>query len=117
MTDWVAELKRLRAAAVPAVLVTVAGVRGSAPREVGAKMIVTAHAASGTIGGGELEYRKGDQCQKLPSQADVVFIMVRQGRQHFGQRAGLLGNGDHVQHQIGKVVPVRPQSGGNVVAH
>ena len=61
MTDWVAELKRLRAAAVPAVLVTVAGVRGSAPREVGAKMIVTAHAASGTIGGGELEY----QCTQL----------------------------------------------------
>lgn len=45
-------LERLRG---DCVLVTVAAVRGSAPREPGAKMIVTREAALDTIGGGNLE--------------------------------------------------------------
>lgn len=40
----------------PAVLVTVAEVQGSGPREVGAWMAVTAADFIGTIGGGHLEY-------------------------------------------------------------
>lgn len=39
----------------PAVLVTVAIVEGSGPREPGAKMLVTAHGQHDTIGGGHLE--------------------------------------------------------------
>lgn len=39
-----------------AILVTVASVEGSAPRETGAAMLVTATQASGTIGGGHLEF-------------------------------------------------------------
>jgi xanthine dehydrogenase accessory factor len=46
------------------VLVTVARVKGSAPREVGAKMLVTQDTFMGTIGGGELEY----QCQDIARQ-------------------------------------------------
>ena len=42
MNEWIDELSDLSAAGEPAVLVTVAGIRGSAPREIGAKMIVTA---------------------------------------------------------------------------
>ena len=42
-------------------MVTVAGIRGSAPREVGAKMLVTGDATLGTIGGGQLEY----QCARI----------------------------------------------------
>ena len=38
-------------------LVTVVAVRGSAPRETGARMIVGPDGFSGTIGGGELEWR------------------------------------------------------------
>ncbi len=38
-------------------LVTVAGVTGSAPRELGAKMLVTRTDTIGTIGGGQLEYK------------------------------------------------------------
>lgn len=56
MNEWIGELRNLGAAGDPAVLVTVAGIRGSAPREVGAKMIVTARETIGTIGGGRLEY-------------------------------------------------------------
>lgn len=57
MNEWISELCDLTAAGEPAVLVTVAGIRGSAPREIGAKMIVTAGETLGTIGGGQLEYQ------------------------------------------------------------
>lgn len=57
MNEWIDQLTDLCAADEPAVLVTVAGIRGSAPREVGAKMIVTATETVGTIGGGQLEYQ------------------------------------------------------------
>jgi len=57
MNEWIEELSDLSAAGEPAVLVTVAGIRGSAPREIGAKMIVTASETIGTIGGGQLEYQ------------------------------------------------------------
>jgi xanthine dehydrogenase accessory factor len=52
---WLAAVARLRAAREPGVLVTVAAVRGHAPRRAGAKMVVTAGGAEGTIGGGNLE--------------------------------------------------------------
>jgi xanthine dehydrogenase accessory factor len=61
MNEWIDELSDLSAADEPAVLVTVAGIRGSAPREIGAKMIVTAKETIGTIGGGQLEY----QCTRV----------------------------------------------------
>ena len=57
MNEWIEELCDLAAAGESAVLVTVAGIRGSAPREIGAKMIVTASETIGTIGGGQLEYQ------------------------------------------------------------
>lgn len=41
----------------PVALITVAAVKGSAPREAGACMCVTAEQTAGTIGGGTLEYR------------------------------------------------------------
>jgi xanthine dehydrogenase accessory factor len=57
VNEWIEELADVSAGCEPAVLVTVAGVRGSAPREIGAKMIVTANETIGTIGGGQLEYQ------------------------------------------------------------
>lgn len=61
MNEWIENLTDLTAAGEPVVIVTVAGVRGSAPREVGAKMLVTETETIGTIGGGQLEY----QCTRL----------------------------------------------------
>ena len=61
MNEWIDELSDLTAAGERVVVVTVAGIRGSAPREVGAKMIVTAAETLGTIGGGQLEY----QCTRI----------------------------------------------------
>jgi xanthine dehydrogenase accessory factor len=49
-------LHSLLARAEPAVVVSVAAVKGSAPREAGTHMIVTAKGSHGTIGGGSLEW-------------------------------------------------------------
>ena len=57
MNEWIDELSDLSAAGKPAVLVTVARIRGSAPREAGARMIVTETESIGTIGGGQLEHQ------------------------------------------------------------
>lgn len=56
MNEWVANALELRARGESFVLVTVAGARGSSPREPGARMVVTREEILGTIGGGELEY-------------------------------------------------------------
>jgi xanthine dehydrogenase accessory factor len=61
VNEWIEELSDLTAAGERVVLVTVAGIRGSAPREVGAKMIVTDELTIGTIGGGQLEF----QCTRI----------------------------------------------------
>jgi len=52
---WMSAVSRLRRDRVPCVLVTVVGVRGHAPREPGAKMVVAAGGCWSTIGGGNLE--------------------------------------------------------------
>ena len=57
MNEWIDELSDLTAAGEAAVLVTISGIRGSSPREPGAKMIVTARETIGTIGGGQLEHQ------------------------------------------------------------
>lgn len=66
---WIADLADLAERVEPSVLVTVVSVRGSAPREVGAKMVVTANETIGTIGGGRLEY----QC------AQIACLQLKQG--------------------------------------
>lgn len=57
MSDWLTTLTELDAAGVPHVLVTQAEVLGSTPREVGAKMVITADMLYGSIGGGSLEFQ------------------------------------------------------------
>ncbi|HTR58150.1 MAG TPA: xanthine dehydrogenase accessory protein XdhC [Casimicrobiaceae bacterium] len=56
MSDWIAPLRSALAAEGRAILVTLAAARGSTPREVGARMIVTSRATHGSIGGGHLEF-------------------------------------------------------------
>lgn len=50
---------------VPVVMVTIAEVRGSAPREAGIRMLVTADDLVGTIGGGHLEWRGMDIAREM----------------------------------------------------
>jgi xanthine dehydrogenase accessory factor len=53
--NWIDAVAALRRGRQPGVLVTVVGVRGHAPREAGAKMVVGERRCWGTIGGGNLE--------------------------------------------------------------
>ena len=53
--DWLDALTRLRREGSPGVLVTVAAVRGHAPRDPGAKMVVGSQHCWGSVGGGNLE--------------------------------------------------------------
>ena len=53
--DWLQHVEHLREQRRPGVLVTLTAVRGHAPREAGAKMVVAADRAWGSIGGGNLE--------------------------------------------------------------
>jgi xanthine dehydrogenase accessory factor len=53
--QWMRAVQLLRATREPGVLVTLTSVRGHAPREAGAKMVVTADRTWGTVGGGNLE--------------------------------------------------------------
>ncbi|MFQ5533582.1 MAG: xanthine dehydrogenase accessory protein XdhC [Sphingomonadales bacterium] len=56
MPDLLSRLRDALGNLEPAVVVTVADIEGSTPRETGARMLVTANASTGTIGGGRLEY-------------------------------------------------------------
>lgn len=53
--DWVEAIGALRRDGRPGVLVTVIEVRGHAPRDAGAKMVVAADRTWGSVGGGNLE--------------------------------------------------------------
>jgi xanthine dehydrogenase accessory factor len=61
MAAWLDALAAAERDNIPAVLVTVLRVRGSAPREAGAKLVVSADGLVGTIGGGNLEF----QCESV----------------------------------------------------
>ncbi|GAA1778479.1 xanthine dehydrogenase accessory protein XdhC [Agromyces lapidis] len=63
--DWLEALRRLRDAREPAVIVTLAIVRGHAPRNGGAKMVVSRSAIVGTVGGGNLEATAIDRARAL----------------------------------------------------
>lgn len=53
--DWLAAVTDLRTRREAGVLVTITSVRGHAPREEGAKMVVSADGCWGSVGGGNLE--------------------------------------------------------------
>ena len=72
MSDWLRALETLRERNAPCVVVTIAAVKGSAPREAGTKMIVAEDAVVGTIGGGHLEYKAIELARAMLSGADAV---------------------------------------------
>ncbi|WP_328946953.1 xanthine dehydrogenase accessory protein XdhC [Streptomyces sp. NBC_00250] len=62
---WVAAVTRLRARREPGVLVTVAAVRGHAPRDAGAKLVVGRTETWGSIGGGNVEAVAIDRAREM----------------------------------------------------
>ena len=63
--DWLDALQSLRARRSPAVVVTLAMVRGHAPRNGGAKMVVAPDEVFGTVGGGNLEATVIDRARTM----------------------------------------------------
>ncbi|MET9600501.1 xanthine dehydrogenase accessory protein XdhC [Streptomyces sp. NPDC006459] len=68
--SWVAAVARLRARREPGVLVTVATVRGHAPRRAGAKLVVGRTETWGSIGGGNIEAVAIDRARELTATPD-----------------------------------------------
>jgi xanthine dehydrogenase accessory factor len=66
---WVAAVARLRARRETGVLVTVATVRGHAPREAGAKLVVGRSETWGSIGGGNVEAVAIDRAREMMAAA------------------------------------------------
>ncbi|MEU9037894.1 xanthine dehydrogenase accessory protein XdhC [Streptomyces sp. NPDC048352] len=62
---WVAAVARLRARREPGALVTVATVRGHAPRRAGAKLVVGRTETWGSIGGGNIEAVAIDRAREV----------------------------------------------------
>lgn len=69
---WLAAVGRLRAARTPGVLVTLASVRGHAPRAAGAKLVVSADDSWGSIGGGNVEAVAIDRARELLTAASTT---------------------------------------------
>lgn len=89
MTDWLTAINALATQSTPAVLVTVAGVEGSGPREPGAKMLITGVAQFDTIGGGHLEMRACDIARDMLSMpASLPSAERRIGRFALGPSLG-----------------------------
>ena len=63
--EWMKAVTRLREQRRPGVLVTVLSVRGHAPREAGAKMVVAEDRVWATVGGGNLESVAIDRSREL----------------------------------------------------
>ncbi len=63
--DWLTAAQQLRHEGQPGVLVTVIEVRGHAPREAGAKMVVSRDRSFGSVGGGNLEATAVSRAREL----------------------------------------------------
>lgn len=77
MTDWLDLLAAFARYGETAVLATVADTQGSAPREAGAKMVVTRGRALGTIGGGHLEFEATRRAQALLDAEGAAVLLER----------------------------------------
>lgn len=67
-----ADASRWVRAGVPVTMVTIVDVKGSAPREAGIRMLVTADDLVGTIGGGHLEWRGMDIARAMLANRHVT---------------------------------------------
>ena len=72
MTTWWQAVASLRASREPGVLITVTEVRGHAPREAGAKMVVSATSTWASIGGGNLEEEAVRRARELIDSGESV---------------------------------------------
>lgn len=110
--DWVDTIRQLRGEGCPGVLVTVTAVRGHAPRNPGAKMVVGTNRTWGTVGGGNLEASAIDRARAL---LDQMADGADPGPMQWESRLNSHEHTDHGRQCCGGVVsllleplPVRP---------
>ena len=70
VVNWVQAVQQLQEQGEDYVLLTLLGSRGSTPRESGTKMVVSADANFGTIGGGHLEFKAMEIAANMLNGAD-----------------------------------------------
>ena len=97
---WLAALDHLRTTRQPGVLVTLTRVRGHAPRDAGAKLVVSELDTWGSIGGGNLEATAVERARRmladgadLPEQFDITLserARTEHGRQCCGGEVSVL---------------------------
>lgn len=73
--SWASQALNAITRGEPLALVTVVAAEGSTPREAGTRMLVTPLGQSGTIGGGNLEYRATAQARRLLTQTERGFAL------------------------------------------
>jgi xanthine dehydrogenase accessory factor len=88
MTGLAHIVRSLLAQGEPAAVVSVAEVKGSAPREVGTHMIVTAKDCHGTIGGGTLEWEATRRARSLLDSGEAGAAMKLPLGPEIGQCCG-----------------------------
>ena len=74
--DWLRAVQELRTRREAGVLVTLVAVRGHAPREAGAKMVVSAAGTWGTVGGGNLEAGAVTRARALLSTESAADLLL-----------------------------------------
>ena len=97
---WLAATQQLRDRREPGVLVTLVSVRGHAPRDAGAKMVVSSEATWGSIGGGNLEQTAIERARRLLAEGSSALkeltvtlsdkARTQHGRQCCGGEVGIL---------------------------
>lgn len=110
--SWLAAVHRLGESGTPFVLVTLARVRGHAPRRAGGKMVVTESDAYGSVGGGNLEATAITQARRLLSARAVdpellTLPLSPQGGEH-GSQFGVQCCGGEVTLLLEPHYPARP---------
>ncbi len=101
-------MQRLSDAGTPFVLVTVARVRGHAPRGAGSKMVMSAQDMWGSIGGGNLEARAVGCARALLTQQVAVPELLTQTLDLRGGEHGVQCCGGEVTLLLEPVYPKRP---------
>ncbi len=105
---WFERLQQLTEARAACVIVTVLNVRGHAPREAGAKMIVTLEETFGTIGGGNLEIVSIERARALLESGEQTISSFVQRLTHEESVYGVQCCGGEVEILLETVRPVRP---------
>jgi xanthine dehydrogenase accessory factor len=94
MIDWISVLHTLQARQEASVLVLLVQVKGSTPRDAGAKMLVTQSESIGSIGGGTLEYRAIDEARRMLQNGGDQKPMCHLRTWHLGADAGQCCGGE-----------------------